>query len=541
MSETDANISNTTSSGHDSTPKSSNEVEKTKNNSKNDNNTSKNSAKSGETNSKQDTKDSENAGSSSYGGSASSSGIRVKLTNFALNQTNNAAVRAARAAYNIAQNVRRFAHAAQAVIHNVTQFVIQLFNVPQVFVLVAVVAIVYQTINVMSILQTYFPIDVDCQQVLSEVYEGTGKKRDIKDDVNWNDDAKTVAKTLMKAGFSKVQTASILANFMNESGVSPDARNKDSGAYGLGQWLGGRLQNLQGRPNWTSVETQAQFAIDEALAGSTWSGHGNDAKTFASTTDTDAATAAWYNGFERPGSSDTTLGTRQARAKKYYKLLDEVGDKWSKDGDAPKEFGKMKLENAAGNTSSMKAESCNLNGEGGGSAKYGKIGDIPKEGKGNFSFMCKSLGVCKPGDKGPVDFYNGHNQPAPKDAYQCVWYAWSRVRMVYGDSGIETVQGNGGDIAANARARGGNWQVDSTPHPGDLISGRAAGFGNTGVGHVAFVEKVEQDPSGWKITISEGNSDNTGSWNSFNVRTIRKGDIHGTYAFVRNKNWVKKG
>lgn len=533
MSETDANISNTANSGHDSTTKPSNEVEKTKNNSKNDNNTLKNSAKSGEANSKQDVKDGENAGSSSYGGSASSSGIRAKLANFALNQTNNAAVRAARAAYNIAQNVRRFAHAAQAVIHNVTQFVIQLFNVPQVFVLVAVVAIVYQTINVMSILQTYFPIDVDCQQVLSEVYEGTGKKQDIKDDVNWNDDAKTVAKALMKAGFSKVQAASILANFMNESGVSPDARNKDSGAYGLGQWLGGRLQNLQGRPNWTSVETQAQFAIDEALAGSTWSGHGNDAKTFASTTDTDAATAAWYNGFERPGSSDTTLGTRQARAKKYYKLLDEVGDKWSKDGDSPKEFGKMKLENAAGNTSSMKAESCNLNGEGGGSAKYGTIGNIPKEGKGNFSFMCKSLGVCHDGQYGPVDGRYG---------YQCVWYAWSRATMVYGQTGWSIVQGNGGDIAANARAAGGSWQVDDTPHPGDLISGYASGFaGDSSYGHVAFVEKVEQDSSGWKITISEGNADGSASFNSFQVRTIRKGDLHGNYMFVRNRNWTKKG
>lgn len=528
MSENNANTSNTTSSGHNSTPKSSNEAEKTKNNSKNDNSTPQNSAKSGEANSKQG----ENAGSSSYGGSASS-GFRAKLTNFALNQTNNAAVRAVRAAYNVAQNVRRLAHAAQAVIHNVTQFVINLFNVPQVFVLLAVITIIHYTLNTIAVMQTYFPIDVDCQQVLSQVYEGTGEKQDIKDDVNWNKDAKTVAKALMKAGFSKVQTASILANFMNESGVSPDARNKDSGAYGLGQWLGGRLKNLQGRPNWTSVETQAQFAIDEALAGSTWSGHGNDAKTFTTSTSTDDVTAAWYNGFERPGKSDTTLSTRQARAKKYYKLLDEVGDKWSKDGDAPKEFGKMKLENTSGNTSSMKAESCNLNGEGGGSAKYGKIGDIPKEGKGNFSFMCKSLGVCHDGQYGPVSGAYG---------YQCVWYAWSRVRMVYGDSGKEIVQGNGGDIAANARARGGNWQVDDTPHPGDIISGYASGFsGSSSYGHVAFVEKVEQDPSGWKITISEGNADGSASFNSFQVRTIRKGDLHGNYAFVRNKNWTKKG
>lgn len=528
MSENNTNTSNTTSSEHNSTPKPSNEAEKTKNNSKNDNSTPQNSAKSGEANSKQG----ENAGSSSYGGSASS-GFRAKLTNFALNQTNNAAVRAVRAAYNTAQNVRRLAHAAQAVIHNVTQFVINLFNVPQVFVLLAVITIIHYTLNTIAVMQTYFPIDVDCQQVLSQVYEGTGEKQDIKDDVNWNKDAKTVAKALMKAGFSKVQTASILANFMNESGVSPDARNKDSGAYGLGQWLGGRLKNLQGRPNWTSVETQAQFAIDEALAGSTWSGHGNDAKTFTTSTSTDDVTAAWYNGFERPGKSDTTLSTRQARAKKYYKLLDEVGDKWSKDGDAPKEFGKMKLENTSGNTSSMKAESCNLNGEGGGSVKYGKIGDIPKAGKGNFSFMCKSLGVCHDGQYGPVSGAYG---------YQCVWYAWSRVRMVYGDSGKEIVQGNGGDIAANARARGGNWQVDDTPHPGDIISGYASGFsGSSSYGHVAFVEKVEQDPSGWKITISEGNADGSASFNSFQVRTIRKGDLHGNYAFVRNKNWTKKG
>lgn len=517
MGETDTNISNTANSGHNSTPKPS---DKTK---------TPSTAQTEPKNSEEKTSD---AGSSSYGGSASS-GFRAKLTNFALNQTNNAAVRAVRAAYNTAQNVRQLFHAAQAVINNVTQFITYWLGWPQILVPAIILKIIIDSLNITAVMQTYFPIDVDCQQVLSQVYEGTGEKQDIKDDVNWNNDAKTVAKALMKAGFSKVQAASILANFMNESGVSPDARNKDSGAYGLGQWLRGRLQNLQGRPNWTSVETQAQFAIDEALAGSTWSGHGNDAKTFASTTDTDAATAAWYNGFERPGSSDTTLGTRQARAKKYYKLLDEVGDKWSKDGDSPKEFGKMKLENTAGNTSSMKAESCNLNGEGGGSAKYGTIGNIPKEGKGNFSFMCKSLGVCHDGQYGPVSGAYG---------YQCVWYAWSRAIMVYGQAGWSIVLGNGGDIAANARAAGGSWQVDDTPHPGDLISGYASGFSGGGsYGHVAFVEKVEQDPSGWKITISEGNADGSASFNSFQVRTIRKGDLHGTYAFVRNKNWVKKG
>ena len=510
-----------TNSGHNSTPKpapeTSNKTEMPS--------TVQNEPKSGES-------ETTDAGSSSYGGGASS-GFQAKLKNFALNKTNNAAVRAVRAAYNIAQNVKQFAHVAQAVIHNVTQFITYWLGWPQILVPAIILKIIIDSLNITAVIQTYFPIDVDCQQVMSQVYEGTGEKQNIKDDVNWNKDAKTVAKALMKAGFSKVQAASILANFMNESGVSPDARNKDSGAYGLGQWLGGRLKNLQGRANWTSVETQAQFAIDEALAGSTWSGHGNDAKTFASTTDTDAATEAWYNGFERPGSSDKTLGTRQARAKKYYKLLDEVGDKWAKNGEAPKEFGKMKLENTAGNNESMKAESCNLNGEGGGSAKYGKIGDIPKEGKGNFSFMCKSLGVCKPGDKGPVDGRYG---------YQCVWYAWSRVRMVYGDSGIEQVQGDGGDIAANARAKGGNWQVDNTPHPGDLISGRASGLSGGGsYGHVAFVEKVEQDSSGWVITISEGNANNKANWDSFQVRKIRKSDLHGTYAFFRNKNWTKKG
>lgn len=48
-------------------------------------------------------------------------------------------------------------------------------------------------------------------------------------------------------GLTPIQAAALVGNFMQESGesISPTAVNPDSGAYGIAQWLGGRLTNLK--------------------------------------------------------------------------------------------------------------------------------------------------------------------------------------------------------------------------------------------------------------------------------------------------------
>ena len=113
--------------------------------------------------------------------------------------------------------------------------------------------------------------------------------------------------------------------------------------------------------------------------------------------------------------------------------------------------------------------------------------------------------------------------------------------MVYGTQGWSWVQGNGGDIWANAQGTPG-WTVDTTPHPGDIISGHGAPF--AGSTHVAFVEKVEPDASGWKIYISEGNyspPEGSGGWHGYHTRWMTKTEaLTGDNHFLRHDSWKSK-
>lgn len=67
----------------------------------------------------------------------------------------------------------------------------------------------------------------------SNTVDGTGNKAII-----WN----YLISTLK---FSNIQAAGIMGNMQQESGFSPNAKNPSSGAFGIAQWLGGRLTGLQ--------------------------------------------------------------------------------------------------------------------------------------------------------------------------------------------------------------------------------------------------------------------------------------------------------
>lgn len=170
------------------------------------------------------------------------------------------------------------------------------------------------------------------------------------------------------------------------------------------------------------------------------------------------------------------------------------------------------------------------------SGVFGSAGAMKEcdQGGCDFSWMCDAVGVCKSGDAGSKGIY-----PHLEYGYQCVWYAWQRLSMIHGKDGWNWLMGNGGDIWSAAAGNPG-WEADLTPHPGDGISGHNAPF--AGSTHVAVVEKVAEDPSGWKVYISEGNYNGSASWNSYNTRWMTKAqlgvgnsgnDIH----FFRCKAW----
>ena len=491
----------------------------------------------------------------------------------ALGAVNDAAAHVAHAAKTAfdagARAVRRIGAIARNVIHTI----VFLFTPPQVIVVGIVFALIMTCLNVITFKQTFGPSDFDCVDVASSESSDNASKGSASDagTVQMNEGATAVAKAFQKAGFSKAATAAAMGVMQWESGgFNPTATNPSSGAYGFEQWLGGRLTNLenfaaeQGKDK-SDPTLQADFIIKEVMDASSWilvdSQYGSRKSDMMSKypgIKTDAAgirsewasvkgdddgltkgVRVWLYAFARPGVGEEKEEQRIDYAKQFYKLLDEVGGSWAADGTMPSD---LDSGGGAGSSSSpggavSVADKCEDSKGGGG--KYGDIGGAKEcdEGKCGYEWMCDAIGVCKDGD------YGNENSVYPRGdyGYQCVWYAWNRASMVYGTDGWTWVQGNGGDIWANAQGMPG-WTVDTTPHPGDIISGHGAPFAAST--HVAFVEKVEPDPSGWKIYISEGNyapPEGSGGWHGYNTRWLTKTEaLTGDNHFLRHDSWKSK-
>lgn len=92
--------------------------------------------------------------------------------------------------------------------------------------------------------------------------------------------ARSLAKALMGLDHSATKNgiAAVLGNWFFESRLDTSARNASGGASGLGQWLGGRLDNLKSYAKkhgrcWTDPAVQLKFAL---------SGEGSDSAIFKS-------------------------------------------------------------------------------------------------------------------------------------------------------------------------------------------------------------------------------------------------------------------
>lgn len=132
-------------------------------------------------------------------------------------------------------------------------------------------------------------------------------------------------------GLGAIQAAGVMGNMRQESGVNfnPEALNPKSGAYGIIQWLGGRLDNLrkaaatQGVPvsdllfqlNYVVQESMGRKALEKWGGGNEWEGLKGQ-KTI------EDATVYWHENNERAGESrDLVLSTRGKFAKEIYEEL----------------------------------------------------------------------------------------------------------------------------------------------------------------------------------------------------------------------------
>lgn len=84
--------------------------------------------------------------------------------------------------------------------------------------------------------------------------------------------AESIYKFLVQQGLTPIQAAGVIGNLMRETSggtfdLKPEAVNPKSGAYGIVQWMGGRKTKLMARPNYNTIQVQANYMWEEFNSG----------------------------------------------------------------------------------------------------------------------------------------------------------------------------------------------------------------------------------------------------------------------------------
>ena len=132
------------------------------------------------------------------------------------------------------------------------------------------------------------------------------------DVTEYSEVAETVFRACIEAGYSVEAACGILGNIQQECSMNP--RSNSGGAFGLCQWMGGRLASLKRLSDYTSAATQTGFMLYELdKSNSIWSSyggkvhytyHGKKIKSlsdFKGCNDPQAAAGAFCICFERSG------------------------------------------------------------------------------------------------------------------------------------------------------------------------------------------------------------------------------------------------
>ena len=131
---------------------------------------------------------------------------------------------------------------------------------------------------------------------------------------------------LIGSGYSQIQTAAIIGNLYQESGLnSSRVEMKTKEGIGLAQWSFGRKQQLKdycaGKGvEWTDLTSQLEFLVKELNSNQF---HKSHKAKFDNPYSIDDATEAFCLGFERPKKSKANMPNRQQKAwDAYYRNVD---------------------------------------------------------------------------------------------------------------------------------------------------------------------------------------------------------------------------
>lgn len=125
---------------------------------------------------------------------------------------------------------------------------------------------------------------------------------------------------LKAAGYSDIQTAGIIGNLYQESGLNPARVESNGEGIGLVQWSFGRKQNLINYASskgvdWSDLETQLEFLVSELDSKQFYQPYKD---SFMNPYSVNEATEAFCFGFERPNKAKANLSFRQEKAWEAY-------------------------------------------------------------------------------------------------------------------------------------------------------------------------------------------------------------------------------
>lgn len=131
---------------------------------------------------------------------------------------------------------------------------------------------------------------------------------------------------LKSAGYTDIQTAAIIGNLYQESGLNPErVEYKTQEGIGLVQWSFGRKQKLidyasSKGVNWTDLTAQLEFLVKELKSSEFYQPYKS---TFQNPYSINEATEAYCWGFERPNAKHANLQYRKDMAwAAYYRNID---------------------------------------------------------------------------------------------------------------------------------------------------------------------------------------------------------------------------
>lgn len=167
-----------------------------------------------------------------------------------------------------------------------------------------------------------------------------------------------VVKKLVGMGWTPEQAAGMAGSLQQESGLDPTARNKTSGAYGIGQWLGSRVQdfkNFSGKDLVGSpLDDQLKFHQFELTKGKERAA-GDRLRGASSAADAARIHSQYY---ERPGAAEANISQRQANAAAFLQQMQNSAAMSSVNLPA----GARAAATGRGNTTSTSSAETNING-----------------------------------------------------------------------------------------------------------------------------------------------------------------------------------